>query len=68
MNGLLADKVPQKLEVSNALNHLAAIDAGENSARRALDWNGEELELVLVDPFFRFYLRWEVAGGKVGSG
>lgn len=61
LNGILADKVPQKLEVSNALNHLSAIDAEGNKGPRALDWNGEELELVLVDPFFRFYLRWEVA-------
>lgn len=62
LNAILVDKVPQKLEVSNALNHLSAIDADSNKgARRALDWNGEDLELVLVDPFFRFYLRWEVA-------
>ena len=61
LNNILADKVPQKLEVSNALNHLAAIDGEDNGGRRALDWNGEELELVLVDPFFRFYLRWEVS-------
>jgi hypothetical protein len=61
LNGLLSDKVPQKLEVSNALNHLSAIDAESNRGPRALDWNADELELVLVDPFFRFYLRWEVA-------
>lgn len=61
LNTILVDKVPQKLEVSNALNHLAAIDAEGSKERRALDWNAEDLELVLVDPFFRFYLRWEVA-------
>ncbi|WP_165322603.1 AAA family ATPase [Rhizorhabdus phycosphaerae] len=60
LNTILADKVPQKLEVSNALNHLSSIDAGGNRGSRALDWNSDDLELVLVDPFFRFYLRWEV--------
>lgn len=64
LNSVLEDKVPQKLEVSNALNHLGSIDAGGAKGVRALDWNAEDLELVLVDPFFRFYLRWEVAGSK----
>ncbi len=61
LNTILADKVPQKLEVSNALNHLSQIDSDVNKGPRALNWNSEELELVLVDPFFRFYLRWEVS-------
>ena len=61
LSAVLADKVPQKLEVSNALNHLSTIDQKENKGERAIDWNGESLILVLTDPYFRFYLRWEIA-------
>jgi hypothetical protein len=66
LNTILTDKIPQKLEVSNALNHLATIDQA-GSRVRAIDWNAEDLELVIVDPFFRFYLRWEVARKQAGS-
>ena len=60
LNSVLADKIPQKLEVSNALNHLATIDEKENKGARAIDWDSKMLELVITDPFFRFYLRWKV--------
>lgn len=61
LNNILADKIPQKLEVSNALKHLAAEDEKENKGQRAVDWDEDALELVITDPFFRFYLRWEIA-------
>jgi hypothetical protein len=66
LNQVLADKVPQKLEVSNALNHLANIDREENKGDRAIDWDPKALVLVITDPFFRFYLRWKVARENVG--
>ena len=34
---ILIDKVPQKIEVSNALNHLSVIDEKENKGERAVD-------------------------------
>jgi hypothetical protein len=58
---VLTDKIPQKIEVSNALNHLAEIDIKENKGQRAIDWDAQNLNLVLTDPFFRFYLRWKIA-------
>lgn len=61
LNSVLADKIPQKIEVSNALNHLTAIDKDENRGQRAIDWDPQSLNLVITDPFFRFYLRWKVA-------
>lgn len=61
LNAVLADKIPQKLEVSNALNHLTAIDAEKNKGNRAIDWDAANLDLFITDPFFRFYLRWRVA-------
>lgn len=61
LNNILTDKIPQKLEVSNTLNHLSAIDAKENRGDRAIDWDVERLDLVITDPFFRFFLRWKIA-------
>jgi hypothetical protein len=61
LNNILVEKVPQKLEVSNALNYLSEIDKEENKGDRAIDWDGDNLDLIINDPFFRFYLRWKVA-------
>lgn len=61
LNSILADKIPQKIEVSSALNHLTKIDAEENRGQRAVEWDSDNLNLFVTDPFFRFYLRWKVA-------
>lgn len=61
LNLILTDKIPQKIEVSNALNYLTEIDSKENKGQRAIDWDGQNLDLFLTDPFFRFYLRWKIA-------
>lgn len=61
LNSILADKIPQKIEVSNALNHLTKIDAEENRGQRAVEWDSDNLNLFVTDPFFRFYLRWKIA-------
>lgn len=61
LNSVLTDKIPKKIEVSNALINLTKIDIAENSGQRAIDWDGETLTLFITDPFFRFYLRWKVA-------
>ncbi|TJV38314.1 MAG: hypothetical protein E5Y02_30035 [Mesorhizobium sp.] len=64
LNTILADKIPQKIEVSNALNHLTKIDIEENSGQRAIDWDSDNLDLFITDPFFRFYLRWQIASQR----
>ena len=61
LNAVLLDRVPQKIEVSNALNNLSSIDSAQGGGPRSIDWNQRDLELVIVDPFFSFYLRWEIA-------
>lgn len=57
---ILADKVPQKLEVSNALNHLSKIAAEIATGERALEWDEKGRDLYLSDPYLRFFLRWQV--------
>jgi hypothetical protein len=61
LNVVLTDKVPQKLEVSNALNNLAQIAERESKGgERPLDWDNNSLDLAITDPFLRFYLRWTI--------
>jgi hypothetical protein len=58
---VLKDNVPQNIEVSNALNQLAKISRGIANESRPIDWLEDEHTLVLADPMFRFFLRWQVA-------
>lgn len=56
---ILADKIPQKHEITSALKHLVKIslEAGLGSA---IDWDEEKREVNIADPYLRFYLRWQV--------
>jgi hypothetical protein len=53
--------VPQKLEVSNALNQIAKISATISEDNWPIDWLDSELRLVIGDPMFRFFLKWKIA-------
>jgi hypothetical protein len=60
---LLSEQVPQKHEITSALKHLSRISrsVGEGSA---IDWDEDKREITLVDPYLRFYLRWQVRRGN----
>lgn len=59
LNNLLQDQVPQKHEITSALKHLAVL-AREFGKGAAIDWNDDTREVNVVDPYLRFYLRWQV--------
>jgi hypothetical protein len=61
----LSDQVPQKHEITSALKHLAKIarTAGMGST---IDWDDDAREVNVVDPYLRFYLRWQIR--KLGGG
>jgi hypothetical protein len=56
---VLADQVPQKHEITSALKHLSRI-ARLSGVGSAVDWDDDKREINLVDPYLRFYLRWQV--------
>ena len=60
----LLDKVPQKIEVSNALNHLAKISKSISEDSRPMDWVENDLRLEIPDPMFRFFLKWRLTKKK----
>ncbi len=59
LNRILSERMPQKHEITSALKHLARISQklGEGSV---IDWDEDNREVTLVDPYLRFYLRWQV--------
>jgi hypothetical protein len=59
LNTILADKVPQKHEVTSALKHLSRI-SGEGDGEKGLDWDESKRALHITDPYLRFYLRWQI--------
>jgi hypothetical protein len=59
----VADKIPQKHEVTSALKHLSTISATAGSDK-GIDWDESKRMLHLADPYLRFYLRWQVRQTK----
>jgi hypothetical protein len=51
--------VPQKHEITSALKHLSRISRNMG-AGDAVDWDDDKREITVVDPYLRFYLRWQV--------
>ncbi len=59
LGNLLSGQVPAKHEITSALKHLTKIArSGEESG--AIDWDETKREVNIVDPYLRFYLRWQV--------
>ena len=59
LNAILTDQVPQKHEVTGALKHLTIISR-KIEAESAIDWDDDNREVTVADPYLRFYLRWQV--------
>jgi hypothetical protein len=56
---VLSEQVPQKHEITSALKHLSRISR-DIGAESAIDWDEDNREVNVVDPYLRFYLRWQV--------
>ena len=63
---LVAEKMPQKHEVTSALKHLAKISRDTGSGT-AIDWDEDKREVYITDPYLRFFLRWQVRGGPTAG-
>lgn len=62
LNTVLSDKVPQKHEITSVLKHLAKISR-EIGTDVGVDWDDDNRQLDISDPYLRFYLRWQVRQG-----
>jgi len=63
LGDLLSEQVPQKHEITSALKHLSRISRNIG-AGSAVDWDDDKREITVVDPYLRFYLRWQVRREK----
>jgi hypothetical protein len=56
----LAAEVPQAHEVSRVLEKMAEIASSDEASTPVIDWDKEDQELHVTDPFFAFFLKWGV--------
>lgn len=59
LNVVLAGDLPQKHEVTNVLKHLARISQSIGPDV-GVDWDEDQRQIDISDPYLRFYLRWKV--------
>jgi hypothetical protein len=64
LNRVLADKIPQRHEITSVLKQFSKISR-EMGSDVGIDWDEAGRSLDISDPYLRFYLRWQVrnAGG-----
>ena len=53
-----ASQIPQLQEVARVLKHMATIAASDQSSTPVIDFEEDDKNLHITDPFFAFYLRW----------
>lgn len=59
LTSLLSDLIPQKNEITSALKHLGSLSK-KSGLELAIDWDEDKREINIVDPYLRFFLRWQV--------
>lgn len=60
IRNILESDIPQAHEVSRVMENMAEISRSEETSPPVLDWETEERELHITDPYFAFYLKWGV--------
>jgi hypothetical protein len=57
---LLESNVPEAHEVSRVLEKMAEIASSDEASTPVIDWDKDDRELHVTDPFFAFFLKWGV--------
>ena len=57
---ILEDDIPQAHEVTRVLEKMSEIAASDEASTPVLDWEKDQQQLHITDPFFAFYLKWGV--------
>lgn len=58
IKSVLADNIPQAHEISRVLERMSEIASSDEASTPVLDWDKEERQLHITDPFFAFFLKW----------
>ena len=56
----LTAEVPQAHEVSRVLEKMADIASSDEASTPVIDWDKDDQQLHVTDPFFAFFLKWGV--------
>lgn len=56
----LSAEIPQAHEVSRVLEKMAEIASSDEASTPVIDWDKDDQELHITDPFFAFFLKWGV--------
>lgn len=57
---VLSENVPQGHEITRVLSKMDEIAKEELHGEPVIDWDKENTKLYVADPFFAFYLKWEI--------
>lgn len=60
VKAILADNIPQANEITRVLEQMSNIASSDESSTPVLDWEKDEQQLHITDPFFAFFLKWGV--------
>jgi len=55
---LVSEDVPQAHEISRVLEKMSAIASSDEASTPVLDWDKDDRQLHITDPFFAFVLKW----------
>lgn len=58
IRAVLTTDVPQAHEVSRVLEKMAEIASSDEASTPVIDWDKEDQQLHVTDPFFAFFLKW----------
>jgi hypothetical protein len=58
IKGTLSSDVPQAHEVSRVLEKMAEIASSDEASTPVIDWDKNDQQLHVTDPFFAFFLKW----------
>lgn len=56
----LQESPPQRHEVTRVLDIITQISYNDSASTPVIEWNKEDSEIHITDPFFAFYLKWAV--------
>lgn len=62
IKSLLSADVPQAHEVSRVLEKMAEIASSDEASTPVIDWDKDDQQLHITDPFFAFFLKWGAVG------
>lgn len=56
----LQESPPQRHEITRVLDIITQISYNDSASTPVIEWNKEDSEIHITDPFFAFYLKWAV--------